>query len=137
MTLIEEDDLQTLSQQMKDKKLGLLIMFHASYCEFCERLEEDLLLPMLRSGEYDERILMRKIQIDSSDDLINFNGQTVTTAQLSTMYGAEMTPTLVFLDATGEEQSERILGYTTPDFFSAYVDQGIDELYKRIKTQGE
>lgn len=135
MELIEEDDLQTLSQQMKTDKLGLMVMFHASYCEYCERLEEDLLLPMLRSGEYDEKILIRKVQIDSNDELVNFNGQTITTAQLSTLYGAAMTPTLVFLDASGEEQSERILGYTTPDFFSAYVDKGIDELHKVITTQ--
>jgi len=133
MTITEEDDLKTLSKQMKAEKLGLMIMFHASYCEYCERLEEDLLLPMLRSGEYDERILIRKIQIDSHNDLINFNGQTVTTSQLSTLYGASMTPTLVFLDANGEEQSERILGYTTPDFFSAYVDRGIDELTRIVK----
>lgn len=134
MEIIEEDDLQTLAKQMNAKKLGVMIMFHASYCEYCERLEEDLLLPMLRSGEYDEKIFIRKIQIDSSDDLINFNGQAVTTSQLSTLYGADMTPTLVFLDASGEEQSERILGYTTPDFFSAYVDKGIDELHDVINA---
>ena len=137
MKLIEEDDLQALSQQMKNKKLGLLLMFHASYCEYCERLEEDLLLPMLRSGEYDKKVLIRKIQVDSNDELTNFNGQTVTTAQISTLYSASMTPTLVFLDASGEEQSERILGYTTPDFFSAYVDKGIDQLYKVVSSQGE
>lgn len=135
MEIIEEDDLQTLGKQMKEKKLGLMILFHASYCEYCEQLEEDLLLPMLRSGEYDERIFIRKIQIDNHDDIINFNGQKITTAQISTLYEASMTPTLVFVDANGEEQSERILGYTTPDFFSAYVDQGIDELHKAVKSQ--
>jgi len=135
MELIEEDNLKALSETMKAKKLGLMVMFHASYCEYCERLESDLLLPMLRSGDYDDKVLIRKIQIDSNDDLVNFNGQSVTTGQLSTLYGASMTPTLVFLDASGEEQSERILGYTTPDFFSAYVDQGIDELHKVISDQ--
>ena len=48
MEIIEEDDLQALSKQMKADKLGLLVMFHASYCEYCERLEEDLLVPMSR-----------------------------------------------------------------------------------------
>ena len=135
MRIIEEDDLQTLGREMKAKKLGVLLMFHASYCEYCERLETDLLVPMVRSGEYDNRVLIRKIQIDSDDEIINFNGQTISTGQISTLYGASMTPTLVFLDATGEEQSERILGYTTPDFFSAYVDKGIDELTDAVNTQ--
>ena len=135
MKIIEEDDLQTLGLEMKAKNLGVLVMFHASYCEYCERLEEDLLVPMVRSGEYDEKVLIRKIQIDSADEIINFNGQTITTSQISTLYGASMTPTLVFLDANGEEQSERILGYTTPDFFSAYVDRGIDELSDVVKAQ--
>lgn len=133
--VIEEENLQVLGKQMKKDKLGLVIMFHAEYCDYCERLEHDLLQPMVRSGEYDDKVLIRKIQVDGAYDLVNFNGQQISSNQLSTMYDASLTPTLVFLDADGAEQAERILGYNTPDLFGAYVDQAINKLYKAVIAQ--
>ena len=126
--LIEETDLQALSVKMKKDKLGLVLMFHAEDCDYCARLEAQQLQPMLRSGNYDDRVLIRKILIDGADDIVNFNGQTVSADQLATLYEASLTPTLVFLDASGEEIVERILGYTTPDFFGFYLDKAIDKL---------
>ncbi|PWQ94309.1 thioredoxin family protein [Leucothrix pacifica] len=133
--VIEENNLQKLSEEMKRNKLGLVIMFHAEYCDFCDRLEHELLQPMVRSGEYDDKVLIRKIQVDGAYDLVNFNGQQVSSDQLTTMYDASMTPTLVFLDAEGAEQAERILGYTTPDFFAAYVERAINKLHKAVSAQ--
>lgn len=133
--VIEEENLEKLGQQMKQDKLGLVIMFHAEYCDYCERLENDLLQPMVRSGEYDNKVFIRKIQVDGAYDLVNFNGQRISSDQLSTLYDASLTPTLVFLDANGEEQAERILGYNTPDLFGAYVDQAIDKLHKAVNAQ--
>ena len=132
--VIEEENLEVLGKQMKQEKLGLVIMFHAEYCDYCERLENDLLQPMVRSGEYDDKVLIRKIQVDGAYDLVNFNGQQISSDQLSTMYDASLTPTLVFLDADGAEQAEKILGYNTPDLFGAYVDRAINKLHKALNT---
>ena len=133
--VIEEDNLEKLALKMKQDKLGLVIMFHAEYCDYCERLENDLLQPMVRSGEYDDKVLIRKIQVDGAYDLVNFNGQQISSDQLATMYDASLTPTLVFVDAKGEEQAERILGYTTPDLFGAYVDRAINTLHKAVTAE--
>ena len=132
--LIEETDLQTLSVEMKEKKLGLVVMFHAEDCEYCARLEAEQLQPMLRSGNYDDKVLIRKVLIDGADDIVNFNGQTVSAEQLATLYEASLTPTLVFLNAKGEEMVERILGYNTPDFFGFYLDKAIDKLHDIVST---
>lgn len=133
--VIEETNLETLGKQMKQDKLGLVIMFHADYCDYCKRLDADLLQPMVRSGDYDDKVLIRKIQVDGTYDLINFNGQKISSDQLSSMYDASLTPTLVFLDANGEEQSERIKGYNTPELFGAYVDRAINELHKAVTAE--
>lgn len=133
--VIEEENLEVLGKQMKQEKLGLVIMFHAQYCDYCKRLERDLLQPMVRSGEYDDKVLIRKIQVDGTYDLVNFNGQQISSDQLSTMYDASLTPTLVFLDADGAEQAEKILGYNTPDLFGAYVDQAINKLHKAVTAE--
>lgn len=130
--VIEEVNLEKLAEKMKQDKLGLMIMFHAEYCDYCKRLESDLLQPMVRSGDYDDKILIRKIQVDGAYDLVDFNGERISSDELSTRYDASLTPTLVFLDADGKEQAERILGYTTPDLFGAYVEREISKLHKAI-----
>lgn len=134
-TVIEEGNFEKVAAIMKQNKLGLMIMFHAEYCDYCERLESDLLQPMVRSGDYDDKILIRKVQIDGAYDLIDFNGERISSSQLSNRYDASLTPTLIFLDADGKEQAERILGYTTPDLFGAYVDREINKLYNAITTE--
>ena len=135
--LIEAHDLQALGKTMRSEKLGLVIMFHAEYCEYCKRLEADLLQPMLRSGDYDDKVLIRKIQIDGAYDMVNFNGQQIAASQLATLYDASMTPTLVFVDANGTEQAKKLLGYTSPDFFGAYLDRAIGQLHAAVIKQSQ
>ncbi len=135
--LVEAHDLQALGKTMRSKQLGLVIMFHAEYCEYCKRLEADLLQPMLRSGDYDDKVLMRKIQIDGAYDMVNFNGQQIAASQLATRYDASMTPTLVFLDANGTEQAKQLSGYTSPDFFGAYLDRAIAQLHRAVLKQSQ
>jgi len=131
-SVIEVSNLQQLARQMEKDSLGLVLMFHAEYCEYCERLEEDLLQPMVRSGDYDQKVLIRKIQVDGSYDLIHFDGSRISSEKLSSHYDASLTPTLVFLDAKGVERSEKILGYNTPELFGAYVDRAIEQLHKAV-----
>lgn len=45
-------------------------------------------------------------------------------AALSRALGVRIAPTLVFLGVDGE-LAERLVGYTTPDFYSAYLDERI------------
>jgi thioredoxin-related protein len=135
--LIEAHDLQALGKTMRSDQLGLVIMFHAEYCEYCKRLEADLLQPMLRSGDYDDKVLIRKIQIDGAYNMVNFNGQKIAASQLATLYDASMTPTLVFVDANGDELAQKLLGYTSPDFFGAYLDRAIAQLHRAVLKQSQ
>ena len=130
--LLEENDFQALSVEMKKKSLGLVLMLHAEHCPYCALMESDILSPMIKSKEYDNKVLIRKLQIDESRDIKDFSGKTVDPSDLSKRYDATLTPTLVFLDYQGNEKAEKMVGINTVELFGAYLDAEIDKLKSNI-----
>ena len=133
--LIEENNFQALSKIMKAKNLGLVLMLHAEHCPYCALMEREILSPMVKSGEYDQRVLIRKLQIDEARDVIDFSGKTVEPSDISGRYNAFLTPTLVFLDYQGNERVKQMVGINTVEMFGAYLDIEIDKLTKKLAAE--
>ena len=130
--LQEESNFQTLSEQMEKKSLGLVLMFHAEFCPYCAQMENEILSPMIKSKEYDERVFIRKLQIDEARDVVDFAGKTVEPSDISDRYNASLTPTLVFLDYKGRERATQMVGINTVELFGAYLENEIDTLKANI-----
>ncbi|HIO96397.1 MAG TPA: hypothetical protein EYG71_00535 [Leucothrix sp.] len=130
--LLEESDFQKLAITMKKESLGLVLMLHAEHCPYCALMESDILSPMIKSKEYDKKVLIRKLQIDEARDIIDFSGKTVEPSDLSDRYNASLTPTLVFLNYKGEEKTEKMVGINTVELFGAYLDIEVDKLKDNI-----
>ena len=133
----EESNFQALSKQMKQNNMGLVMMLHAENCSYCEMMDEKILSPMERSGEYKERVFIRKLQIDKPENVINFKGHEVSAFEVADGYDSRLTPTLVFLDYTGEEKAVKIIGINSIELFSASVDEQIDELVASIHSDSK
>ncbi len=103
----------------------LMLMISAEECPYCMVMESDYLVPLLRNREYDDMVLIRKIYLDSFDDIIGFAGEKVAPTDLSQHYGVWVTPTLLFLNGSGEEVQKRMIGLGVRDFVSAYIDESI------------
>lgn len=131
--VIEENDFQKLAQQMKQENRGLVLMLHAEHCPYCKQMDEEILSPMVLSGEYDKRIYIRKLQIDEARDVINFSGKEVEPSDISDEYNAMLTPTLVFLDYNGKEMAKQMVGINTIELFGAYLDNEIDDMMKNLR----
>ncbi len=130
--VIEESNFQQLSQEMEQKSLGLLLMFHAEHCAYCALMEKDILSPMLKSGEYTDKVIIRKLQIDESRDIKNFAGEIVQPSDMAAQYNVTVTPTLVFLDKDGKQKAKKMVGINTVDYFGVYLDEHIEVLRKNL-----
>ena len=133
--VIEENDFEKLSQQMKQEKRGLVLMLHAEHCPYCQQMDEEILSPMVLSGEYDKRVYIRKLQIDEARDVKDFLGNTVEPSDISDVYNAQLTPTLVFLDHEGKEMAEQMIGINTVELFGAYLDIEIDNMMVKLHKE--
>ncbi len=126
-------NLQLLGQLALDQHKVILLEMSASYCGYCKRLEENIIKPMLRSGDYDDNVLIRKLDIDSHYPMKDFEGSKTSPAQYAYKMNASLTPTLLFIDGRGKEVSERILGVNTLELYGQYVDDALLQGHRKIK----
>jgi len=119
-------DLQADGRQASEARLPVLLVFSAIACEYCRQLEDEFLRPMLISGEYTDRIVMRRLLLDNGSRVIDFSGERIATSQLSDRYKVYVTPTILFLAGNGREIARRMVGINTPEMYGGYLDNCID-----------
>lgn len=128
-------DLSADAQIMRNKGVPMLVIFTRPDCGYCDRLMAEYLVPMQRTKTYQGRVLMRQIEVGGDDALVDFSGKTITHGQFAWRYRAGLTPTVKFIDTTGVELTEAIIGYTTPDLYGGYLDNAIDEALLKSKQR--
>jgi thioredoxin-related protein len=125
-TIEEVRDFSRLGQLLNEKRLPVVLMFSADHCVYCARVEQDFLIPMQISGDYEQRAMIRKLKIDGTNSVVDFDGQRIKTSALARRYNVTVTPTVVFLDGTGQQLTAKRVGLMTPDFYGGYLDESID-----------
>jgi thioredoxin-related protein len=136
-TVQEAHDFQALGQEMRARNLPLLLAFRADYCDYCRQLEKTYLEPMAQDSKYDNRIMIRRFSLGKSETITDFNGAKLDADAFAQKYEATLTPTLVFLNTNGEQVAERLLGYNSPDFYGAYLENAIEAAQKAVQTRAE
>lgn len=114
---------------------ALVLVFASSDCSYCTVLEEEILKPMLRSGEYEHRIVLRKVMLDAGESVVDFSGEEVDTATVADRYGVFVTPTVLFVDGEGTELAGRLVGINTVELYGGYMDAAIDQAAARIRAR--
>ncbi len=127
-------DLQQEGRQAQSRQLPIMLTFSADDCSYCELLEEDFLQPMLLSGEYGDRAIIRKLILDDGSSVSDFSGRDIEATRLSDQYRVFVTPTILFIDGEGRELAERIVGINTPELFGGYLDACIDTALASIRN---
>ena len=127
------DNFAALTHKAKKNDKVILLEMSATYCGYCKTLEEEIIKPMLRSGDY-ENVLIRKLNIDSHYPMADLGGKKSSPFELSSRMGVYLTPTLLFLDGDGNEVGERIVGVNTLEMYGGYVDDAIEQGLKTINN---
>ena len=110
-----------------------MIMFSQEDCPFCVKLTEEIINPMLISGDYTDRVLIRELMIDASQDIIDFTGDPIDAREIFSRYLLFVTPSVLLLDGSGEELAERQIGINTVDYYGYYLDEAIDQALTTIR----
>jgi thioredoxin-related protein len=127
------DNLHQDGRQALARQLPILLAFSTDICSYCELLEEDFLRPMLLSGDYDDRIVIRKLILDNGSNVVDFSGRQSEAIRLSEHYRVVVTPTILFVDGNGRELAERMVGINTLELFGGYLDTCIETALTSIR----
>ena len=136
VTMVRATDLRDEALAARANNLVLVLEFSSEYCSFCRKLEDLFLLPMQRNAEYDTKILIRSVSLDSFETLVDFDGRSLSTSEFASRYAVSLTPTLLFLNADGRELSEKLVGIWSEDFYGGFIDNRIDEARERLSHGG-
>ena len=126
------DDLAALGTVARERRLPIVLLVSTSDCSYCMLLKDEVLNPMMKSREYDDRALVGELMLDSGEALRGFEGDRVRRGALASRFNAKVTPTLLFLDPDGTEIVPRIVGVNTVEMFGFYLDRAIDAARERL-----
>jgi len=110
----------------KSRGVPIMVMFGAPHCPYCERLLSEFLLPMQRNPEYAKKVLMRRVEVGSSQSLIDFNGKPTTQGEFAKLHRIGLSPTVIVFDYRGNAAAEPLIGLGTVDYYGAFLDAAID-----------
>jgi len=127
-------DLQAVADEAREQGLPILIMFSMDGCGYCIVVEEEFLKPMLRSGDYTDRVMMGMVKFDGVSNIRDFDGSDIEVGDLALRYGAPVTPTVIFVSPDGSVLSPKLIGMTTVDFYGGDLDIGINESLQKMRT---
>lgn len=117
-------NLQTDALTARQLNQPLVIYVAAAYCTYCLRLERDVLNTVATSSAY-QHIVLRRLLRDDARPIVDFGGQRQAPATWVTRHDVPVSPTLLFVNARGEEIAPRLVGYQGPEFYWYYLDQRI------------
>jgi thioredoxin-related protein len=113
----------------------ILLLVSRRGCPYCTQVKQEILEPMIISGNYTNKVIFREIVLDSNTSLLDFSKSQIKISNLKAKYQIALTPTLLFLGPNGDELAERIVGINTIELFSYYVDQAIDKAAVKLQTR--
>jgi len=107
----------------------LVLLISLAGCPYCELVRRHYLLPARAGGLPAWQINMR----DRQRVLTGFDGQASHAAEQIARWKIRLAPTVLFLNAKGEEVAERLRGIASVDFYGAYLDERLATARSKIK----
>jgi thioredoxin-related protein len=123
---------QQVAATARMRGVPILVAFCSFWCQHCDAMEQQVLKPMMLNDKYRERILLKKLDVDSDSTITGFDGRQYRSDEISKMYNVDFYPTLVFFDANGREISQRIVGMTFGEYVIDELDSAIDKAVQAL-----
>jgi thioredoxin-related protein len=99
----------------------LVLLVSLPGCPWCELLRRNYLTPMRKEGLPAFQIVVN----DRQRAVADLQGLPSTGAAIASSYRAQLTPTVLFLDAQGMEVAPRIEGVASADLIGAQLDAAL------------
>jgi thioredoxin-related protein len=126
-------DLRADLAQMRQRHLPMVLLVHAPGCGYCHYVMEEHLKPMILSGKYVNRALIRQVAADDADDLIDAQGRTVSGHAFARSLGVRFYPTVLMLGPDGQVLGEPLVGVANIDLYGTQLEFALQKAEARLK----
>ncbi|MCB1859759.1 MAG: hypothetical protein KDI63_15910 [Gammaproteobacteria bacterium] len=133
--LEEVTNFAVVARMAAAKRTPILLLVSQAHCGFCTQIKEQILGPMILSGDYDNTLLIRELFIDYGSRVRDFQENDVDSGSFALRYQVYLTPTLLFIGPDGKELTERLVGIQTPELFFFYVESAVEKAIASLRTR--
>ncbi|MCL7745010.1 thioredoxin family protein [Guyparkeria hydrothermalis] len=123
------DDLRDVSadlELLQERQIPMLLFFHATYCSYCQTVDEEFLQTMAEDEAYHDRLIIRRVEIDSPSPEIQWQGVSYTPVEFARLQGVQLVPQVMFFGPNGKQVVDELKGVTVPDFYPQYLEQRLE-----------
>lgn len=131
--ILETHDLFRDAELARVARMPVLLAVTQTHCGHCQLLKREVLDPMVLSGDYADRALLRELVLDRSGPLRDFDGVSRPVAEIAGRYRARLTPTVLLLSPDGAMLVDAIVGVNTLEMYSYYLDEAIAQALGKLR----
>jgi len=95
-------------------------------------VKRDYLNPLASNPQYRDKVVIRQINQDGKQPLLDFKGKETTHARFAAAEKIKLVPVVAFYGPDGRKLAERIVGVRLPDFYNAYLEDAIEQSAKML-----
>ncbi len=128
-------DLRADLIEAKALHVPILLLIHSQGCTYCHYVMEDHLRPMVLSGKYVNRALIRQLAADDAQDLLDAQGERVSAKDFARALKVRFYPTIVFLGMDGQPLKERLIGVANIDLYGTQLEGALQRAETQIKPE--
>ncbi|MFN2381993.1 MAG: thioredoxin family protein [Guyparkeria sp.] len=117
------ENVQSDLAYMQEQQIPMLMFFHATYCSYCRTVDDEFLQTMASDPDYEGRLIIRRVEIDSDLPEIEWQGTSHTPVEFARLQGVQLVPEVIYFAPDGKQVVDELKGVTVPDFYPQYLEQ--------------
>jgi len=118
-------DLAADGKAAREARRVIVVLFSTPGCPWCQRVREGYLEPMLANPDDRVRMLVREVEIDGRDALVDFSGERSSHAAFAARHAVRFAPTVMVLGPDGSALAPPLIGFGTADYYGYYLEERI------------
>ncbi len=113
--------------------MPLVIIYSRADCKYCIAVKRDYLKPLAANPRYHDKVVIRQINQDGNQALVDFKGNTTSHARFAAGEKIKLVPVVAFYGPDGRQLTESIVGARLPDFYLSYLEEAIEKSSLALK----
>ena len=129
-------DLQKAGKTAQTHNIPVVIFFTATWCNYCKKLEENILHPLLETTDIESYAEFRQIVMDKAHwRMKDFAGNDIEMKSFGPAQKVKVAPTTYIYNSKGELIAEPILGLTLEEFYPGNLEKAINQGLKALGNE--
>jgi len=126
-------DLQKTGATAQKHNVPVVIFATATWCNFCKKLEENILFPLLQTTALEDYGEFKQILLDKSHWMMkDFDGNDLEMKTYGPQLGVKVAPTTMFFNGKGEMIAEPIIGLTLEEHYPGNLEKRLNQALKAL-----